>query len=89
MKVYYVWLYILFFLLFVTGDHCSRFSDDRFQPDMAIFKSDGSDVYEYILCTWWSGVATTKTRFKLPDHNVHSMYAQTSLPSDLKMAISG
>ena len=37
-------LYILLFLLFVTGDH----SDDRFQPDTAIFKSDGSDVYAYI-----------------------------------------
>ena len=59
-------MYILLFLLFVTGDHCSCFSDVRFQPDTAIFKSDGSDVYAYILCTWWSGVATTKTRFKLP-----------------------
>ena len=59
-------MYILLFLLFVTGDHCSCFSDDRVQPDTAIFKSDGSDVYAYILCTWWPGVATTKTRFKLP-----------------------
>ena len=61
-------VYILLFLLFVTGDHCSCFSDDRFQHDTAIFKSDGSDVYAYIglLCTWWSGVATTNTRFKLP-----------------------
>ena len=56
-------LYILLFLLFVTGDHCSCFSDDRFQPDTAIFKSDGSDVYAYILCTWCSGVVTTKTGF--------------------------
>ena len=56
-------LYILLFLLFVTGDHCSCFSDDRFQPDTAIFKSDGSDIYAYILCTWWSGVVTTKTGF--------------------------
>ena len=63
--VYYVWLYILLFLLFVIGDHCSCFSDDRFQPDTVIFKSDGSDVYAYILCTWWSGVVTTKTGFKL------------------------
>ena len=79
-------MYILLFLLFVTGAHCSCFSDDWFQPDTAIFKSDDSDVYVYILCTWWSGVATTKTRFKLPqfattktsfkpDHHVHSMYA--------------
>ena len=37
---------------------CSCFSDDRFQPNTAIFKSDGSDVYAYILCTWWSGVVT-------------------------------
>ena len=63
--VYYEWLYIFLFLLFLTGDHCSSFSDDRFQPNKAIFKSDGSDVYAYILCTWWSGVETTKTRFKL------------------------
>ena len=33
--------------------NCS-FSDDRFQPDTAIFKTDGSDVFAYILCTWWS-----------------------------------
>ena len=59
----------------------SCFSDDRFQPDTAIFKSDGSDVNAYMLCTWWSGVVTTKTGFKLPvlvattpDHHVHSMY---------------
>ena len=57
-------MYIFLFLLFVTGDHCSCFSDDRFQPDTAIFKSDGNDVYAYILCTWWSGVATTKTRLE-------------------------
>ena len=56
-------MYILLFLLFVTGDHCSCFSDDQFQPDTAIFKSDGCDVYAYILCTWWSGVVTTKTGF--------------------------
>ena len=36
--------YILLFLWFVIGDHCSCFSDDRFQPDTAIFKSDGSDL---------------------------------------------
>ena len=50
---------------FFIGDHCSCFSDDRFQPNTAILKSDGSDVYAYILCTWWSGVATTKASFKL------------------------
>ena len=50
-------MYILLLLLFVSGDHCSCFPDDRFQPNTAIFKSDGSDVYAYILCTWWSGVA--------------------------------
>ena len=54
-------LYILSFPLFVTGDHCSCFSDDWFQPDTAIFKSDGSDVYAYIICTWWSGVARENT----------------------------
>ena len=58
-------MYILLFLLFVTGDHCSCFSDDWFQSDKATFKSDGSDVYAYILCTWWSGVATTKTSLKM------------------------
>ena len=72
--VYYVWLYIFLFLLFVTGDHCSCLSDDRFQPDTAIFKSDGSDVYAYILCTWWSGVVATKTGIKLPlDWNTYSI----------------
>ena len=30
-----------------------------------LFKPDGSDVYAYILCTWWSGVVATKTGFKL------------------------
>ena len=52
-------LYTFLFLLFVTGDHCSCFSDNRFQPDTAIFKSDGSDVYAYILCTWCSQHLTT------------------------------
>ena len=68
--VYYIWLYILLFLLFVTGDHCFCFSGDRFQLDTAIFKSNGSDIYAYILCTWWSGVVTTKTGFKLPKRNI-------------------
>ena len=27
------------------------------------FQSDGSDVYAYILCTWWSGVVTTKAGY--------------------------
>ena len=57
-------MYILFFLLFVTGDHCSCFSEDRFQPDTAIFKSDGSDVYAYIHVV-----------VRCFDHHVHSIYA--------------
>ena len=57
----YACMYILLFLWFLIGDHCSCFSDDRFQLNTAILKSDGSDVFVYILCTWWSDVLTTKT----------------------------
>ena len=43
----------------------SCFLDDRLQPNTGIFKSDGSDVYAYILNKWWSGVVTTKAGIKL------------------------
>ena len=76
--IMYVIVYLLV-TLFVTGDHCSCFSDDRFQPDTATFKSDGSDVYAYILSTWWSGVATTKTRFKLRLIHIWNLYVGTKL----------
>ena len=35
---------------FLIGDHCSCFSDDRFQLNTAIFKSDGSEYY----CTYYA-----------------------------------
>ena len=58
-KDYYVCMYILLFLWFLIRDYCSCFSDDRFQLNTAILKSDGSDVFVHILCTWWSQHLTT------------------------------
>ena len=45
-----IYVYILLFLWFIIGDHCSCFSDGRFQLITAIFKSDGSTF----LCTYYA-----------------------------------
>ena len=79
-------MYILLFLLFVTGDHCSCFSDVRFQPDTAIFKSDDSDVYAYVLCTWLSGVVTTKTT--VPYISLSPAQPKVARPADLPHCVA-
>ena len=41
---------MVYFVVPIICNHCSCFSDDRFQPDKAIFKSDGSEF----LCTYYA-----------------------------------